>query len=86
MILEKWVLTPRISSTIVSLKEAVIPVASKISLPSLGSLIPSWYFYFLEVLVAGKWAVKKFLRVSETLHSMLATMFSRASSAVEKGW
>ena len=77
---------PLISSSIDSLKEAVMPVSAKISEPNLGSAIPSKNFCFLELLVAGRLVIRKFLRVSETLFWETSLMFSRASSAVWKGW
>ena len=58
---------PRISSLIESLVVAVMPVSSKISRPMLASAIPSKNFCFLELFVAGKLVVKKFLSVGVTL-------------------
>jgi hypothetical protein len=63
----RWVRMPRMSSSIDSLKEAVTEVSEKISAPSLGSAMPKRNFYFLEDLVAGRFWVRKFFRVSGTL-------------------
>ena len=86
MILLKCVRIPLISSTVVSLKLAVIPVSPKISWPSLGSEIPSANFYFFDVLVDGRWVVRKFFRVFGTFPPARVVMFSKASSAVVNGW
>ena len=67
MILTKCVLIPLTSSLTESLAVAVIPVSSKISRPMLASAIPRRNFYFLELLVAGKLVVRKFLSVGVTL-------------------
>jgi hypothetical protein len=40
----------------------------------------------LALLVAGRWVVRKLLRVAWILLSMIKVRFSRASSAVLKGW
>jgi len=47
--------------------------------------MPNRNFCFLELFVAGKWVVKKFLSVFVTLVPATAVMFSRASSAVVNG-
>ena len=56
------------------------------SCPIFGSAIPSKNFCFLALLVAGKWVVKNYLSVLETLFAAISWMFSRASSAVVNGW
>lgn len=67
MILTKCVLIPLTSSLIESFVVAVMPVSSKISLPMFASAIPRRNFYFLELLVAGRLVVRKFLRTGVTL-------------------
>jgi|LauGreDrversion4_2_1035121.scaffolds.fasta_scaffold46718_4 hypothetical protein len=57
---------PLNSSSIDSLNEAVTPVSLKISEPSLGSAIPRRNFYFFELLVAGRFVVRKLFKVSGT--------------------
>jgi hypothetical protein len=49
------------------------------------SLIPNKNFYFDDDLVAGRFVVRKVDNASVTLPCAIEVMFSRASSAVEKG-
>ena len=58
---------PLRSSVVVSLQAAVIPVDSKISLPSFTSLIPRANFCFLDDFVAGRFWTKKFFSSVDTL-------------------
>ena len=58
--------TPLMSSVVVSLQLAVMPVYSNNSLPSLVSLIPRANFCFLDDFVAGRFCVRNFFNRGAT--------------------